>query len=48
MVRRYGERKALAEAKDWDGPRFHTAMDTAAVCRKFETTRRFHLRATAT
>lgn len=38
---RYGERKALVEAEDWDAPDFQTCMNAASVCRAFrETSRR--------
>lgn len=37
---RYGERKAIVEAEEWDGLSFQTAMNAAALCRKFETSRR--------
>jgi hypothetical protein len=38
--KRWGERKAIVEAEDWDGPSFQAAADAASVCRKFETSRR--------
>lgn len=37
---RYGERKAIVDADDWDGPTFQTCMDAGSVCRAFETSRR--------
>jgi hypothetical protein len=37
---RYGERKAIVDAEDWEGPSFEAAMNGASVCRKFETSRR--------
>jgi hypothetical protein len=37
---RYGDRKAITEADDWDGPAFQTCADAAMVCRAFETSRR--------
>jgi hypothetical protein len=36
----YGERKAMVEAEDWEGPRFQTCMDAAMVCSAFTTSRR--------
>lgn len=36
----YGDRKAMVETEDWEGPRFQTCVDAATVCRAFETTRR--------
>jgi hypothetical protein len=36
----YGERKALVESEEWEGPRFQTCVDAATVCRAFESTRR--------
>ena len=36
----YGDRKAITEADDWEGPAFQTCMDAAMVCRSFETSRR--------
>ena len=36
----YGERKAMVEAEDWEGPRFQTCMDAATVCLAFTTSRR--------
>ena len=32
---RYGERKAIVEAEDWEGPAYQACVDTANVCRKF-------------
>jgi len=37
---RYGDRKALVEGDDWQGPSFQTCMNTAAVATAFETSRR--------
>jgi hypothetical protein len=37
---RYGERKAIVDAKGWEGPVYQTCADAAMVCRKFETSRR--------
>jgi hypothetical protein len=37
---RYGERKAMVEAGDWEGPKYQTCREAAMVCRKFETSRR--------
>jgi hypothetical protein len=37
---RYGERKAIVEVEDWEGPSYEAAMNAASVCRKFETSRR--------
>ena len=37
---RYGERKAIVEAEDWEGPAYQTCMHAAAVCPAFETSRR--------
>jgi hypothetical protein len=36
----YGDRKALVESEDWEGPVFETCRNTAVVCRAFETSRR--------
>jgi N6-adenosine-specific RNA methylase IME4 len=36
----YGERKAIVEADDWEGPAFQTCANAAAVCRAFRTSRR--------
>jgi hypothetical protein len=30
----------VVEAEDWDGPRFQTSMNAAAICKAFETSRR--------
>ena len=35
-----GDRKALVESEDWDGPQFQTCMNTAAICRAFSDTSR--------
>ncbi|MGH7085947.1 MAG: hypothetical protein ACREFN_13255 [Acetobacteraceae bacterium] len=32
---RYGERKAVVEAEDWDGPAYQTCRNSAAVCTAF-------------
>ena len=37
---RYGQRKAVVQAEDWEGPAYQTCMDAASVCRGFETSRR--------
>jgi hypothetical protein len=37
---RYGERKAIVEADDWEGPAFQTCANAATVCRAFETSSR--------
>jgi hypothetical protein len=37
---RYGQRKAMVEAEEWEGPSYQTCADAAMVCRKFETSRR--------
>jgi hypothetical protein len=37
---RYGSRKALTDAADWQGPSLRSCMDAASVCRKFSTSRR--------
>ena len=36
----FGERKAIVENEDWDGPDFQTCANAAAVSRKVETSRR--------
>lgn len=36
----YGERKALVESEEWEGPTFQACMNAACVCRSFETSRR--------
>jgi Domain of unknown function (DUF4326) len=36
----YGERKAIVESEDWEGPAFQTCKNAATVCRSFETSRR--------
>lgn len=38
--RRYGERKAIVTAEDWEGPAFQTCRNAAAICQAFETSRR--------
>jgi hypothetical protein len=37
---RYGDRKALVEAEDWDGPKFQTCVNASNVAKSFETNRR--------
>jgi hypothetical protein len=37
---KYGDRRAVVEAEDWEGPAFQTCRNAAAVCRGFETSRR--------
>lgn len=37
---KYGERKALVESEEWQGPVFQTCADAAFVCGKFTTSRR--------
>lgn len=37
---KYGDRKALVESEEWTGPAFQTCMNAAALCVKFETSRR--------
>ena len=37
---RYGDRKAMVEAEDWEGPAFQTCMNAAIVSNAFETSRR--------
>jgi hypothetical protein len=37
---RYGARKAMVEAVDWEGPSYQTCMNVAVVCKAFETSRR--------
>jgi hypothetical protein len=37
---RYGERRAIVEGGDWEGPSFQTCMNAAATCKTFETYRR--------
>jgi hypothetical protein len=36
----YGDRKAMVEAEDWDGPAFQTCRDAAWVCDAFKETSR--------
>lgn len=38
--KRYGERKAIVEADDWEGPNFEACRNTAVVARAFEMSRR--------
>lgn len=40
---RYGVRKAIVEADDWEGPDYKTCANAATVCRQFETSRRREL-----
>jgi hypothetical protein len=37
---RYGERKAIVEAEDWEGPVYQTCRDPAWVASRFELSRR--------
>lgn len=37
---RYGERMAIVEAEDWDGPAYQTCFNAANVAQKFELNRR--------
>ncbi len=37
---RYGERKAIVENEDWQGPSFQTCMNVGSVCKAFTTSRR--------
>jgi dsDNA-binding SOS-regulon protein len=37
---KYGDRKAIVKADDWQGPSFQTCANAASVCKKFETSRR--------
>jgi N6-adenosine-specific RNA methylase IME4 len=37
---KYGDRKAIVEADDWEGPGFQTCADAAYVCKAVETSRR--------
>jgi len=37
---KYGERKAIVEADDWEGPAFQTCMNAAQIARAYETSRR--------
>ena len=37
---KYGDRKALVESDDWDGPSYETCRNVAAVCNSFEMSRR--------
>jgi N6-adenosine-specific RNA methylase IME4 len=38
--RRYGVRKSIVDADDWDGPTFESCQNAASVCRAFESSRR--------
>ena len=40
---RYGERKAIVESEDWDGPAFETCKQAGMAAAAFETCRRRHL-----
>jgi hypothetical protein len=37
---RYGERKAIVEADDWEGPAYDSCRACATVCKAFTTDRR--------
>lgn len=37
---RYGERAAVVQSEDWEGPAFGTCMNAATVCRAFQTSSR--------
>jgi hypothetical protein len=37
---RYGERAAIVNSDEWEGPKFQTCMIAATVCRRFETSSR--------
>ena len=37
---RYGERKAIVEAEDWEGPAYQSCRDAAYVAASFELSRR--------
>jgi hypothetical protein len=37
---RYGDRKAVVEAPDWEGPSYQACKDAATVVRAFERSRR--------
>jgi hypothetical protein len=37
---RYGERKAIVEAEDWEGPAYESCRQAAWACKAFETVRR--------
>jgi hypothetical protein len=37
---RYGDRKAVVDGDDWEGPSFETCRNNASICRAFETSRR--------
>lgn len=39
----YGDRKALVESDDWEGPAFQSCADSAYVCKAFKTSRRREL-----
>ena len=38
--KRYGARKAVVEAPEWEGPAYQTARNAAWVCATFEPSRR--------
>jgi hypothetical protein len=37
---RYGERKAIVEAEDWEGPAYQTCRNAASIATAFEMSRR--------
>jgi N6-adenosine-specific RNA methylase IME4 len=37
---KYGDRKALVESEEWNGPAFQTCVNAGNVCKKFESNRR--------
>jgi hypothetical protein len=37
---RYGERKAIVEAEDWEGPAYQTCVNASNVAKRFESNRR--------
>jgi hypothetical protein len=39
----YGDRIAIVESEDWDGPAYGTCANAGSVCTKFETSRRHEL-----
>jgi len=40
---KYGDRKALVESEEWQGPAFQACADAAWVCAKFETSFRYEV-----
>jgi hypothetical protein len=40
---RYGDRKAIVMAENWDGPKYEACKNTASICRAFERSRRHDL-----